>query len=102
MARSKYIKRGVKRKHNIIEGILPLLEEIAKIEGVKKVVPALISYSPMRGINQPRIKLQRETVSGFKLLAHGRGSIQEIFIVVDETKKKEIENKLREDIIKDK
>jgi hypothetical protein len=96
MSRSKYIKRGVKRKHNILQDILPLLEQIGKIEGIKKVVPAKISYSPTRGISQPKIKFQRETLSGFKLLAHGRGAVQEIFIAVDGSKKNDVWYKLRE------
>lgn len=96
MARSKYIKRGVKRKHNIIQGILPLLEEIAKIEGVKKIVPSVISYSPARSISQVRLRFQREVISGFKLLAHRKGYIQDIFVIVDGSKKKNVENKLKE------
>jgi hypothetical protein len=91
---AKYIKRGVKRKHSIIQDILPLLERIAKIEGIKKVIPAKISYSSNRRITQPIIKFQRETVSGFKLMAHSKGAIQEIFVIVDETKKKDVEDKL--------
>ena len=83
---AKYVKRGVKRKHNIIQDILPLLEYIAKIEGVKKVVPAKISYSPTRGIIEPTIKFQRDTISGFKLVAHGRGAM---------SKKNDIRYKLR-------
>ena len=93
---AKYIKRGVKRKHNIIQGMLPLLEQIAKIEGIKKVIPAKISYSSNRVITQPIIKFQRETVPGFKLMAHSKGAIQEIFVIVDGAKKKEVENKLME------
>lgn len=94
MVLSKYIKRGVKRQHQIIEGILDILEEIAKIDGVKKVIPAKISYSPTRGISGPIMKLQRETVSGFKLMAHNKGAVQEIFIVIDGTKKKDVENRM--------
>ncbi len=93
---AKYIKKRVKRKHNIIQDILPLLEQVAKIEGIKKVIPAKISYSPTRGIIQPKIKFQRETISGFKLMAHGRGAIQEIFIAIDGSKKKDVVCKLRE------
>lgn len=92
---AKYIKHGVKRQHQIIDGILPILEDIAKIEGVKKVVPAVISYSPKRSINEPGIRFQRETISGFKLSAHGKGAIQDIYVVIDGEKKVEIENKLK-------
>lgn len=83
MTQFKYIKRGVKRRHQIIDGILDMLEEMAKIDGVKKVIPAKISYSPKRCIIQPKIKFQMETVSGFKLMAHSKGAIQEIFVVVE-------------------
>ncbi len=95
MSRSKYVKRCVKRKHNIIQDILPLLEQIAKIEGIKKVIPAKISYSPTRGISRPMIRFQREIIPGFKLIAHSRGAIQEIFLVVDGSKKNDVGNKLR-------
>lgn len=95
MTKFRYIKRGVKRQHQVIEGVLPILEEIAKVDGVKKVVPAIISYSPRRSISQPNIKFQRETISGFKLIAHSKGAVQEIFVAVDGTKKKEVEIKMR-------
>lgn len=95
MAKFKYMKKGVKRQHHIVEGILPMLEDIAKLDGVKKVTPSVISYSTGRSISQPKIKFQKETISGFKLIAHSKGSVQEIFVVVDGTKKKEIGNRMR-------
>lgn len=100
MSKSKYLKRGVKRRHNIIQGILPLLEKIAKIKGIKKIVPARISYSPTRGIEYPRIKFQRDIISGFKLIAHSRGATQEIFVIVDGEKKKEVEILLKRELEK--
>jgi len=60
MAQFKYIKRGVKRQHEIVQDILPLLEKIASIDGIRKVVPAKISYSPKRGISQPEIKYKEK------------------------------------------
>ncbi len=98
MAKSKYIKRGVKRQHQIINGILPLLEQTAKIEGVKKVIPTIISYSPTRNIRQPELRFQRETVSGFKLSAHSKGGIQDIFVIVEKSKKREVENALKKHV----
>ena len=94
MAQFKYIKRGVKRQHEIVQDILPLLEKIASIDGIRKVVPAKISYSPKRGISQPEIKFQRETLSGFKLMAHSKGTIQEIFVVVEGSKRDKIKKEL--------
>ena len=96
MVRFRYVKHGVKREHGIIEGILPLLEQISKLEGVEKVIPALIYRSSVRRSKQPELRLQRETPSGFKLLAHSKRSIQEIFIVVERTKKEEVKHKLKD------
>jgi len=95
MARFKYIKRGVKRKHQILPKILPKLEAIAKLEGVEKVVPAVISYSPRRRAGGPTLRLTRETKAGFKLLAHSGGAIQEVFVVVAKEKREEVKNLLR-------
>ncbi len=94
MARLKYVRHGIKREHRIIEGILPLLERISDMDGVAKVIPALISHSPVRGTGQPELRFQRETPSGFKLLAHSKRSIQEIFVVVEPSKKEEVKDKL--------
>ena len=96
MTRFRYVKHGVKRKHGIIEGMLPLLEQISEIEGVEKVIPASISHFPSIGIRHPELRFQRETPSGFKLLAHSKRSIQEIFVVVERSKKEEVKHKLKE------
>lgn len=96
MSSGKHTKHGVKVQHSIIEGVLPLLEEIAAIDGVKKVIPAVISvinYNP-KEIKKPIIKLQRETISGFKLLAHSRGNVQEIFIVVKKENRSDVKKKI--------
>lgn len=81
--KQKYLKRGVKRQHDIIEGVLELLESIAKLDGVKKVVPAVINYSPKRGIKQPFLSVSRDTITGIKVLAHSKGKVQEVFIICD-------------------
>ncbi len=94
MARLKYVRHGIKREHRIIDGILPLLERISDMDGVAKVIPALISHSPVRCTVQPELRFQRETPSGFKLLAHSKRSIQEIFVVVEQSKKEEVKDKL--------
>jgi hypothetical protein len=94
MARLKYVRHGIKREHRIIEGILPLLERISKMDGVAKVIPAMISQSQVRGTGQPELRFQRETPSGFKLLAHSKRSIQEIFVVVEQSKKEAVKDKL--------
>lgn len=93
----KHIKHGVKRQHSIIEGALFHLEQIAKIDGVKKVIPAVISYRRSRKIDKLRIKIQRELPnnSGFKLLIHNKGAIQEVFVVINGSEKNQINDKLK-------
>jgi len=85
----KHTKKGVKRQHSIIEGVLEILEEIAAIPGVKKVIPGVINYSPKRTIKQPFLKISRDTITGIKVLAHSKGKVQEVFIICDSN---EIEN----------
>ncbi|WP_324734985.1 DUF2103 domain-containing protein [Thermococcus sp. SY098] len=75
-------KSKVKLEHHLLKGILPALEEIAEVEGVKKVIPGRIYASDSRGFE---IKVVRETLTGLKLLAKSDGSVQEIFLVVDKT-----------------
>ncbi|AIF70230.1 hypothetical protein PAP_09260 [Palaeococcus pacificus DY20341] len=88
----KYFKRGVKREHHLLKGILPVLEEISSIEGVKKVIPGRIYASDSRGFE---IKVVRETLTGFKLLAKSDGSVQEIFLIVDKKDRARVLEKLR-------
>jgi len=95
MVRFKYVKRGVKRRHHILPGILPKLEAIARLGGVNKVIPASISCSPGRRVRGPTLKLTRETRAGFKLLAHSDGSVQEIFLVVSKDEREEVRRSLK-------
>ena len=94
MTRFRYIRHGVKRKYGIIECVLPLLGRIYATKGVEKVVPALISHSTARGTKQLELRFQWDTPSGFKLLAHSKRSIHEIFVVVTESKKEEVKSEL--------
>jgi len=80
----KHFKKGVKREHHFLKGIEKPLEEIANIPGVKKVIPGRIYASDSRGFE---IKVTRETQSGLKLVAKSDGSVQEIFLVVDKSKR---------------
>ncbi|AMM54572.1 DUF2103 domain-containing protein [Pyrococcus kukulkanii] len=93
----KYFKRGVKREHHFLKGLEKPLEEIAKIPGVKKVIPGRIYSSDSRGFE---IKVSRETYSGLKLVAKSDGSVQDVFLVVDkkdrERVRREIERLMEE------
>lgn len=89
----KYTKNNVKRQHTILDGTLPILEQIGKIDGIKRVIPAKINYSPKRKIKN-EIKIQRKTISGLKLLVHNNGGIQEIFLVIDHNKIQQVEKQI--------
>ncbi|BAD86342.1 hypothetical protein, conserved [Thermococcus kodakarensis KOD1] len=81
----KHFKRGVKREHHFLKGLEKPLEEIARIPGVKKVIPGRIYASDSRGFE---IKVTRETQTGLKLVAKSDGSVQEVFLVVDKADRK--------------
>ncbi len=76
----KHFRRGVKREHHFLKALEKPLEEIARIPGVKKVIPGRIYASDSRGFE---IKVSRETKTGLKLIAKSDGSVQEVFLVVD-------------------
>ncbi|WP_297420720.1 DUF2103 domain-containing protein [Thermococcus sp.] len=76
----KHFRRGVKREHHFLKDLEKPLEEIARIPGVKKVIPGRIYASDSRGFE---IKVSRETKTGLKLIAKSDGSVQEVFLVVD-------------------
>lgn len=83
----KHFKRGVKREHHFLKGLEKPLEEIARIPGVKKVIPGRIYASDSRGFE---IKVTRETQTGLKLVAKSDGSVQEIFLVVDKADRERV------------
>ncbi|ASI99992.1 DUF2103 domain-containing protein [Thermococcus gorgonarius] len=76
----KHFRKGVKREHHFLKRLEKPLEEIARIPGVKKVIPGRIYASDSRGFE---IKVTRETQTGLKLVAKSDGSVQEVFLVVD-------------------
>lgn len=78
--------KGVKREHSIINGLLPVLEQIAAQPTVSAVIPGRISVT--RG-GTPTLRLRRgpATMTGFKLTARRGTTAQEVFIVTTEPEK---------------
>lgn len=76
---SRYRVNKVKRMHSIVEGVLPLLEEIAAHPAVSQVTPGRINQK-RRGTDR-RLAFQYLTDSGFKLMAHTPQAVQEVFVV---------------------
>ena len=92
--------KTIKKDHTILKGILPLLEDITKISDVKRIIPGVISRGGKIKTNQPTafLKVQRETPSGLKLLAHTDEGIQEIFLIIPKEKRKDVHNKISDTI----
>ncbi len=73
----------VKTEHSIIQGLMPLLQQLAAVAGVKSVVPGRIMR---RGKAQPQatVTLTVRTATGWKAQGKSKGSVQELFIVTAE------------------
>ena len=65
---------------------MPLLEQVAKVPGVQRIIPGVIFPAPSPN-KKPFIRVQRGTPSGLKLLAHNDECIQEVFLVVAKDKR---------------
>ncbi|WP_027339270.1 DUF2103 domain-containing protein [Halonatronum saccharophilum] len=83
---NKYRANKIKQEHTIIEDILPLLEEISELEVVKSIIPGRINRRGGSGM-PPHLRLKYPTPSGIKILAKNSASIQEVFVVTDDSDK---------------
>lgn len=79
---SRYRVNKIKRMHSIVDGVLPLLEEVAAHPSVAQVTPGRI-YPKRRGTDY-RLAFQYYTEAGFKLMAHSPEAVQEVFVVAQE------------------
>ncbi|HUE76105.1 MAG TPA: DUF2103 domain-containing protein [Chloroflexota bacterium] len=79
----KLRSRGVKREHSIIQDLAPVLERIAAHPAVKSIIPGRISIAGST-ISAVRLREQTATVTGLKLSARSRRSVQEVFVVTDD------------------
>jgi hypothetical protein len=78
----KYRSKGVKREHDIIQDVPPLLERIAAHPKVKSVIPGRIKVTQSNSVGV-RLRIQTRTVTGLKLSARSRSASQEVFVVTD-------------------
>jgi hypothetical protein len=63
-----------------LEGLIPLLRQLAKAEGIDTVTPAVISR--VRGRSPTlRLRVSAPILGGFKLVARRGGSAQEVFVI---------------------
>ncbi len=63
-----------------LEGLIPLLRQLARAEGIDTVTPAVISR--VRGRNPGlRLRVSAPIRGGYKLVARRGGSAQEVFVI---------------------
>lgn len=65
-----------------IEGLIPLLRELATAPGIETVTPAVIRRVRGRSTGL-RLRVSTAITGGFKLLARRGTSAQEVFVVTD-------------------
>ena len=76
----------IKYQHGMIPGLRRFLErKLEPLPEVQALIPGRIERK--RGSDAAfRVRLQYETETGFKLIAHAPGVVQEVFVVSDERK----------------
>lgn len=74
----KYRAGKIKREHTVIEGVWPILEELAALEQVTSIIPGPISRLNSRGLS---LTFQRFTETGLRLLAKNGAAVQEVWVV---------------------
>jgi len=63
-----------------LEGLIPLLRQLAKADGIDTVTPAVISR--VRGRSPSlRLRVSAPIRGGYKLVARRGGSAQEVFVL---------------------
>jgi hypothetical protein len=63
-----------------LEGLIPLLKELAKQPGVETVTPAVISRVKGRSAGL-KLRVSTPIIGGHKLLARRNSSAQEVFVI---------------------
>jgi len=63
-----------------IEGLIPLLKQLAQESGIETVTPAVISRARGRSANL-RLRISTPITGGYKLVARRGTSAQEVFVV---------------------
>ncbi|NPA17343.1 DUF2103 domain-containing protein [Persephonella sp.] len=83
----KYRKKGIKKEHHIIEDGEEILHELVKNGLVKSVIPGRIKTTPKGQPGNIRLTFQYETNSGAKLLLKKGSTVQEVFVITEDTQK---------------
>lgn len=63
-----------------LPGLIPILQELVKIDGIQTITPAVIT-SVRSNAQQMRIKVSVPIMGGFKLIARKGKTAQEVFVL---------------------
>lgn len=84
----KYFRGKIKKEHNILEEFEKFLENLEKIDEIKKIIPWRISRKQSWS-SEKRVSFSYFTKSWIKIIIKKWSTVQEVFIIcVDENKKK--------------
>ncbi len=81
---SKATKKGrlVLNHSTHIFGLIPLLERLVELPGIKTVTPGRLAR--VKGRSTPlKIRVSVPISGGYKLQARSKGNVQEVFVVTD-------------------
>lgn len=92
---NKSRKNKVKKLHHSIEGLYPLLDEIAKIDKVKAVLPLSIVPKAKSGQGL-RFRISREDPTGLRLTATSAGAAQAIHVTCSTSDRTTVATRLRQ------
>lgn len=63
-----------------LPGLIPVLQELVKVDGIQTITPAVLS-SARSNAQQMRIKVSVPIIGGFKLIARKGKTAQEVFVL---------------------
>jgi hypothetical protein len=83
----KHRKNKIKRQHGIIKDLKKFLEDnVSSLDSVEGIIPGRIKVGKTPGENLI-VTYQYSTVSGAKLIARSGTSVQEVFVITNDTDK---------------
>ncbi len=87
-------KHLIKKTHCIVNELQPLLTRLQNISDIQRIIPGTIQQHPNSKANPAVLTIQRDIISGFKILGHTKESIQEFFIVVSKDRRAFVRNEI--------
>ena len=63
-----------------IEGLIPILKKLSKVENIKTITPGVIKKTKGKSV-QLNIRISTKIMGGYKLIARKGTSVQEVFVI---------------------